>query len=152
MRWDRYNFSVQYSVVFTIIFALAVLIMPLFSTVFYFCNIDNVEKKIFKERYGTLYEGLQLDMEKDKRKSALIYPFLFIFRRLVFVATIVFTINFTWLQVSMQFASSVAMLMYFVLVYPFESVKLTRIEIFNEIIAVFMCYFMMCFTDWVPYA
>ena len=142
----------QYSVVFTIIFALAVLIMPLFSTVFYFCNIDNVEKKIFKERYGTLYEGLQLDMEKDKRKSALIYPFLFIFRRLVFVATIVFTINFTWLQVSMQFASSVAMLMYFVLVYPFESVKLTRIETFNEIISIFMCYFMMCFTDWIPYA
>ena len=91
-------------------------------------------------------------MEKDKRKSALIYPFLFIFRRLVFVATIVFTINFTWLQVSVQFASSVAMLMYFVLVYPFESVKLTRIETFNEIISIFMCYFMMCFTDWIPYA
>ena len=51
-----------------------------------------------------------------------------------------------------QFASSVAMLMYFVLVYPFESVKLTRIETFNEIISIFICYFMMCFTDWIPYA
>ena len=55
IKWDTDNFSVQYSVVFTFIFAIAVLVMPLFSTIFYYCKIDSVEEKIFREKYGTLY-------------------------------------------------------------------------------------------------
>ena len=150
LNWDKDNFSVQYSAVFTIIFALAVLVMPLFSSLFYYCKIDSVEEMVFREKYGTLYEGLQLDMEKNKRKSALVYPFLFIFRRLVFTATIVFMVHFTWLQISVQIASSLTLAVYFVSVWPFESIKLTKLEIFNELAAVIMCYFTLCFTDWVP--
>ena len=91
-------------------------------------------------------------MEKNKRKSALVYPFLFIFRRLVFTATIVFMVHFTWLQISVQITSSMTLAVYFVSVWPFESVKLTKLEIFNELAAVIMCYFTLSFTDWVPYA
>ena len=41
------------------------------------------------------------------------------------------------------------MIIYFGYVWPFESHTITKIEIFNEIIAGLLCYFMLCFTDWV---
>ena len=49
-------------------FVILVILMPLFTLVFYYYKIDSVEDEEFKTKYGTLYEGLELDMDKDKRK------------------------------------------------------------------------------------
>ena len=71
--------------------------MPLFTSIFYYCKIDKVDDDQFTKNYGTLYNGLELDSSKHKRKTALIFPFLFILRRLAFILT-VFSYNyFTWL-------------------------------------------------------
>ena len=37
-------------------------------------------------------------------------------------------------------------------VWPFESNFITKMEIFNEIAAIMLCYIMLCFTDWIPRA
>ena len=79
---------------------IVVFFMPLFTLIFYYWKIDSLEEEEFKIKYGTLYDGLQLDMEKDKRKEALIYPFLFIIRRLVFMVTVIFMAHFTWSQIA----------------------------------------------------
>ena len=126
--------------------------MPIFASVFYFCKIDDVEEEIFREKYGTLYDGLQLDMQENKRKSALIYPFLFMLRRLLFTASVIFMADFTWSQIALQFSSSFFLVIYFGHVWPFESHSITRIEIFNEIASILLCYMMLCFTDWIPTA
>ena len=89
-------------------------------------------------------------MAADKRKSALIFPFLFITRRLAFMASVIFMAHFTWSQIAIQFAASFAMVIYFGFVWPFESKTITQLEIFNEIIAILLCYFMLTFTDWIP--
>ena len=44
------------------------------------------------------------------------------------------------------------MVIYLGYVWPFESHTITKMEIFNEIAAIFLCYHMLCFTDWVPRA
>ena len=44
------------------------------------------------------------------------------------------------------------MIIYFGFVWPFESHTITKLEIFNEIAAVCLCYFMLCFTDWIERA
>ena len=44
------------------------------------------------------------------------------------------------------------MLMYLGFVMPFRSDFLNYMEIFNELVALLICYFMFCFTDWVPKA
>ena len=44
------------------------------------------------------------------------------------------------------------MIIYFGFVWPFESHTITKLEIFNEIAAIFLCYFMLCFTDWIEKA
>ena len=41
------------------------------------------------------------------------------------------------------------MVIYFGYVWPFESHTITKLEIFNEIVAINLCYLMLCFTDWV---
>ena len=152
LQWDPKNFSIQYGTIFTILFVILVIFMPLFTLIFYYYKIDSVEDEEFKNKYGTLYEGLELDMDKDKRKEALIYPFLFILRRIVFMITVIFMAHFTWSQIAVNFASSFAMVIYFGFVWPFENHGLTKIEIFNEVITILLCYFMLCFTDWVQKA
>ena len=91
-------------------------------------------------------------MQENKRKSALIYPFLFILRRLLFMASVIFYADFTWSQIALQFNSSFAMVIYLGHVWPFESHSITRIEIFNELASILLCYMMLCFTDWIPTA
>ena len=68
LQWDNKNFSIQYNAIFTIVFVILVILMPLFTLVFYYYKIDSVEDEEFKTKYGTLYEGLEIDMDKDKRK------------------------------------------------------------------------------------
>ena len=88
-------------------------------------------------------------MEKKKRKSALIFPFLFIIRRLFFTAVVIWLDWFIWAQIAMQFSTSIIMIIYLGYVWPFESHTITKLEIFNELIGFLLCYFMFCFTDWI---
>ena len=91
-------------------------------------------------------------MEENKRKSALLFPFLFLLRRLAFTAVVIWFDYFVWGQIAMQFSSCITMVIYFGFVWPFESHTITKLEIFNEIVAINLCYFMLCFTDWVSEA
>ena len=68
ISWESENFSTQYCTIFTVVFMIIVVLMPLFTLVFYYWKIDSLEEEEFKKKYGTLYDGLQLDMDKDKRK------------------------------------------------------------------------------------
>ena len=96
LEWSQDNFSMSYNTIWTLSFAFIVLILPLFTSFFYYCRIDQVDDEQFTKKYGTLYEGLQLDMDEDKRKSALIFPFLFLLRRLAFTAVVIWLDWFVW--------------------------------------------------------
>ena len=152
LEWSSKNFSITYCSIFNIIFAVIVLVMPILTSIFYYINIDRVDEEEFKRKYGTLYDGLQLDDSEDKRKSAIIYPFLFIVRRLVFMITVVWFDYFVWLQISTQFALCIMMIMYLGFIWPFKSAFITWMEITNELAVLLLCYFMFTFTDWIPKA
>ena len=96
LEWSQDNFSMSYNTLWTLSFAFIALILPLFTSFFYYCRIDQVDDEQFTKKYGTLYEGLQLDMDEDKRKSALIFPFLFLLRRLAFTAVVIWLDWFVW--------------------------------------------------------
>ena len=44
------------------------------------------------------------------------------------------------------------MIMYLGFIWPFRSDFLNYMEVFNELISLLLCYFMFCFTDWIPKA
>ena len=50
----------------------------------------------FKRKFGTLYSGLNLDMDENKRKFGLFFPFFFVIRRLMFIAAAILFENFLW--------------------------------------------------------
>ena len=60
--------------------------------------------------------------------------------------------GFVWLQIASQFACCIGMIIYLGFVWPFEIHVITLTEIFNEIAVLLLCYFMFCFTDWIPEA
>ena len=100
ISWSQDNLSITYCTIFTIFFTVAVLLLPLFTSVFYYRNIDKVEDEQFTSDYGTLYDGLQLDLAKEKRKSALLYPSMFILRRLAFSLSVFVYADFSWAQIA----------------------------------------------------
>ena len=56
-------------------------ILPIFIIVFYCIKFKKLNKDKFKERYGTVYEGLL-----TKRRSTLFFPVFFLIRRYTFAA------------------------------------------------------------------
>ena len=111
-----------------------------------------MEDNNFRLPYGTLYSGLDLDIDRDKRGSVLLFPFLFLMRRVIFVYVIISLSEYTWLQIASQFACCIFMIIYLGYVWPFTSHMLTKLELFNEVTTLFLFYGVMCFTDWVPKA
>ena len=55
MDWVEGDFAITYNNVFTIGLAFPLSIMPLFTSVFYGWNIDNIDEDEFAEKFGTLY-------------------------------------------------------------------------------------------------
>ena len=41
------------------------ILLPLYIWLFYYLNIEKLEDSDFKERYGTLYDGLKMNLPKD---------------------------------------------------------------------------------------
>ena len=48
LDWDQTNMSINYCSVFTVVFAVIYLIMPLYVGLFYYINIDKVDNEHFK--------------------------------------------------------------------------------------------------------
>ena len=152
MYWPADDFAVIYNNIFTIAMAVIVIIMPLYSSIFYGLNVDEMDETEFKSKFGTLYEGLNLDMDENKRKYALLFPFFYIVRRLLFVASAIWLEHFLWAQLAIQFACSVTMMIYLQSYRPFNDKIFTTLETFNEVTTIFLLYHMFTFTDWLPLA
>ena len=50
------------------------------------------------------------------------------------------------------FFVSTGMIIYLLCFSPFEDPFFTKIEVMNEVTAIFLLYTMLCFTDWIPSA
>lgn len=81
---------------FNIGLAVVLLIMPFFISMFYYFNADYMDDEEFEIKFGTLYNGLNLDLKENKRKSALFFPFFFVIRRLMFLVAAIFLNGFLW--------------------------------------------------------
>ena len=102
-----------------------------------------LEEEDFKGRFESLY--LNVDTERTIALMA-----LFIFRRLVYAANIVFFAGSTILQIFVQFFCCLLMLLFFTSVNPMVEPFLNRMEMFNEVCLLICSYFLFAFTDFVP--
>ena len=127
---------------FTVILGPATLIFMTVMFIFYVRKFKNWGDEDFDEKYGAVFEGL-----RKETKLALLYPAIFIVRRVLFaVAAILFPEN-VFVQISCLFVFSTLQIMYLVEVRPFEHNLMQGLEIFNEFCTLGLTYILMCLTS-----
>ena len=81
MKWDSAFLVVNNCA--GLILGTLVILAPIFMVIFYCRKFNQWEDPDFEEKYGAVFEGLR----KDSRLS-LLYPLIFIFRRLILLALV----------------------------------------------------------------
>lgn len=99
----------------------------------------------FKGRFESLYLNVDIDIDKS-----ILLMSLFVLRRLIYAANIVFLTGNTFWQLTCQIVCSILMLLFLIKVKPLNEPLLNRIEIFNEVTLLTCSYFLYNFTDYVP--
>jgi hypothetical protein len=126
-----------YAHFFLIVFAL----FPFF-VIFHYCrNFKKLEDPAFKGLWGDLYQGLD-----TKRRSTLYYPVIFIAKRIAFTYIVFGLSHYPVAQIMTMLYVSTAISCYLVHVRPFAEPLITNLEIFNEVMTVFIVIEMTLFT------
>ena len=103
-------------------------VMPASTLVILCLNFRRLREEKMQKRFDSLYEGLNLDA-----RSSLIFPVLFIVRRICFAAIACLLPTQIWLQILAQLAFVLIVAIYLISLQVFESDKQMRVEVFNEI-------------------
>ena len=105
-------------------------------------NFEKLQYTSCKERIGTLYMGMNA-----KRTTALAYSIIFLIRRFIF-ALLTFTMtSLPHMQIQAFCVISVLYLCYLSHSMLFESYFSSRLEIFNEVVFLLLCYHMVLFAN-----
>jgi hypothetical protein len=107
---------------------------------------ERLEEPKVALRISNLYQDVRL---KFKQNWKLVYYPLFLIRRIVFVAIPTFLSNWPSYQVqSLIFLTSLYILFYMG-ERPHWETKRVQIEVFNELMILWACYHMICFSDFI---
>ena len=97
-------------------FAIALLIMPFFISIYYSLNFDRLKDEEFEQKWGEALAGL--DSEK---RSTIFFAVFFLIRRYIFVVTICFTLFWSvWFQIATQMVLSLLSACFLINYSPFE--------------------------------
>lgn len=129
--------------ILTILLGPMVIIAAVFLTVFYIKTFHRWNDEDYDERYGAIFDGLRKDT-----KLALLYPIIFILRRILFSIVAIYSLDELIIQVACLFVFSTISVLYLIIVKPFEEPLMQQLEIFNEVCTLALVYVMICFSDW----
>lgn len=90
------------------------------------------------------------ELSFNKGPGVLIYPFYFMFRRLLMAIIVVVFNNFLWMQIFLKVMSIITAVIIIGEAEYFESPFKRRMELANEILVMFMLYNMISFSPFVP--
>ena len=148
--WRTENASVEYSNILALFTLMIASCLFAFVSVFYLLKSSQWQNPAFQNKYGSIM--LTVHPTKNTPLVQMMYPLIFLSRRLIFTLSAVIIIDFLWMQFFLQFTVSVAHVIYLMWYYPLEDNFTVLIEVFNECICIMQTYFMMLFTDFVPSA
>ena len=122
-----------------------VAIFPVSAGAYLVCRKKQVKSEKFQKRFGELVLGLKLE-----KQSALLYPVLFMTRRLIYAVILIKCLNRSVYQLQLIIVKSFAFMIYIGRVRPYE-VRLSNIvELTNEVIISLCAYWLVTFSDFVP--
>ncbi|TNV74060.1 hypothetical protein FGO68_gene7129 [Halteria grandinella] len=117
---------------------------PILIFVFLVRRQRRVTKRIFKARFGSLYEGLRINC-----LMSILSNFFFTSRRLLLIIITVFWTEYPAFQVMIYIFFSQLNIMYLIHYKPYESPETNKGEIFNEACVLAAGYHLFIFTDFV---
>jgi hypothetical protein len=101
---------------------------------------------VIKSRFGAFFDELTF----NKGPGVLIFPFYFMFRRLLMAVIVVVFKNFFWMQIFLKMMSIITAVIIIGEADYFESTFKRQMEFANEILVMFMLYNMISFSPFVP--
>ena len=140
IRWDTsFDF---FNSLCLVVLTLAIAIFPIFFIVFYLYNFKRWKNKSFKDKYGAVLEGLK----KDSRWSVL-YPIIFIFRRLCLIWVVTIGRKNLFLQITSLVIFSAIQVAYLATYKPKKQPLLLKLDIFNEVTTVILVDSLTVFSE-----
>lgn len=134
----------KFSYFLTMMIAALMYSAPLMIFVFLYRRQQRVNRRIFKARFGSLYEGLRVDC-----LMSILSNFFFTLRRLFLIIITVFFTEHPAFQVMAYIFCSQLNLMYLIHYKPYETPQANKSEIFNEACVLAAGYHLFIFTDFV---
>ena len=130
----------------SILLGLILVVFPIGSYLFLIKNTDNLQSEEFLKKFGGLYSDLKQNLFVHST-SVLLFPLIFSLRRASFV--VVSLIEFPTIILNLIFliVLSIVYLAWLEEVKPFQLRKNHYLETANELLILFLCYHMICFTD-----
>ena len=128
--------------IITVILGPAVVIFSCVMAVFYLRTFERWGDPEFEDRYGAVFEGL-----RRETKLALLYPAIFIIRRVLFAVVAILFAEDVIVQIFSLLVFSTLQVLYLVQVKPFIEPLMQGLEIFNEVCTLALSYVMICLTD-----
>ena len=113
-------------------------------------RFDDVElaKKSNLDSFGALYDTLRYHYLSPH--EALWWPSIYLMNRFIFCFAAIITTSFAWLQITILIASQLYLCAYLAEFYPFESVWLNRLELFNNMCMLYSLYWLYIFANLTP--
>ena len=136
--FEEVRLSNTYAIIsFTLVCAIPIV----FFLPFYCYNKSRWLEVGFQSRYGALLDGTS----KKYRFASLLYPMVFLIRRLAFVASALFLGDYLIAQICVQIFMSMATIFSIHLFNTLDTRSSLKKETFNEGITLVLIYLAMCF-------
>lgn len=124
-------------------FMIASCIYLFFFVLFYLWpRFDELKTSNMKKRFLPAYEMLNL----RHGKWTMLFPLVFMLRRILFVIAVCFLMDYTEAQVMLFMAPTMLNLSILAGVHPLEDLPTNRMETFNSCMVMSMIYCLLCFT------
>jgi hypothetical protein len=118
-------------------------LFPIWAGGFLIKNREKLNKREIKAKFESLYLNL-----RRESKAQLIYPMVFLIRRMIFVLIATNWTKYPFFQVQ---AINFVNCLYFSFIgyfLPSQSHKTNKLELFNEFILQILFYHFFCFSEW----
>eukprot|EP00347_Sterkiella_histriomuscorum_P020819 403336344 len=126
----------------SVILLSVIICFPFISGYFLYYNHEKLKRESFAAKYQTLYEGLRIDSQ-----IAAQYQILNMIRKLIQITAFMIFDEYAFLQFFTLIFTSLGMIMYIILVKPFDDEFIYRMELFNEFTVIAIMYSMICFSE-----
>eukprot|EP00347_Sterkiella_histriomuscorum_P008821 403343619 len=130
------------SMIATVLMSFYVIMMPLFTYMFFKMYFAKLKLQSYIDRFGTIYTNLN-----DDQFVSVLQNVLYFVRRLSFSFSIVFFGAAPFIQAVIQVLWSVALIMYVTYYKPFKSKSDYIFEIYNEFTLLTISYFLIVYID-----